>query len=58
MKVAIIGTGNMGSILLEAWREAGAVPEGSFYITNRTEAKAKALKARFLPLQQTSFSFV
>ena len=47
MKVAIIGTGNMGSILLEAWREAGAVPEGSFYITNRTEAKAKALKARF-----------
>ncbi|MDQ0216800.1 competence protein ComER [Oikeobacillus pervagus] len=40
MKIGIIGTGNMGSIIMEALLEAKAIPPSSLYIYNRTLEKA------------------
>ncbi|MEK3853073.1 late competence protein ComER [Cytobacillus sp. FSL H8-0458] len=44
MKIGIIGTGNMGRILTEAFLDGGAVSPASMTITNRTVAKAMEIK--------------
>ncbi|MCD4838558.1 late competence protein ComER [Neobacillus sedimentimangrovi] len=44
MNVGIIGTGNMGRILIEAFIEGKAISPSSIMITNRTIAKALLLK--------------
>jgi competence protein ComER len=44
MNVGIIGTGNMGTILTEAFIESRAVTPSNLYITNRTPAKLEKLK--------------
>lgn len=44
MKVGIIGTGNMGRILIEALLDGKAISSSSMIITNRTKAKALELK--------------
>ncbi|WP_251554777.1 late competence protein ComER [Neobacillus muris] len=44
MKIGIIGTGNMGRILVEALLDGKAVSPSSMIITNRTIAKAMELK--------------
>ena len=44
MKIGIIGTGNMGRILTEAFLDGGAVSPASMTITNRTVAKANKIK--------------
>ncbi|MGE8206176.1 late competence protein ComER [Heyndrickxia sp. NPDC080065] len=47
MKVGIIGTGNMGSIIVEAFIEGKAISPSDFYITNRTIKKAENLQQKF-----------
>jgi len=44
MKWGIIGTGNMGTILAEAWLESGMINQEDLYITNRTIEKAYAIQ--------------
>ncbi|MCM3401483.1 late competence protein ComER [Cytobacillus oceanisediminis] len=44
MKIGIIGTGNMGRILTEAFLDGGTVSPSSMTITNRTAAKAMDIK--------------
>lgn len=43
MKVGIIGTGNMGTVLIQAFLDAMAVDQTDLYITNRTREKAERL---------------
>lgn len=47
MEVGIIGTGNMGTILIEAMLNANAISPSSMTVTNRTKAKALVLKDIF-----------
>lgn len=47
MKIGVIGTGSMGTILLESLIESYAVTQEQFLITNRTIAKAEELRERF-----------
>jgi competence protein ComER len=47
MKIGIIGTGNMGRILVEALIDGKAVSPSSMVITNRTTKKAKRLKDKY-----------
>lgn len=47
MKVGIIGTGNMGRILVEALLDGKAVSPSSMFITNRTIAKAEKLRQSY-----------
>ncbi len=47
MKVGIIGTGNMGTILAEALLEGKAVSPSNLVVVNRTKAKAEKLKYKF-----------
>ncbi|WP_409297573.1 late competence protein ComER [Peribacillus sp. SCS-26] len=47
MKIGVIGTGNMGTILIESLLAAGACRPEDFVITNRTRAKAASLQERF-----------
>ncbi|WP_026693932.1 late competence protein ComER [Peribacillus kribbensis] len=47
MRIGVIGTGNMGTILIESLLDSGAVAPGNFIITNRSLAKADHLKAAF-----------
>lgn len=47
MNVGIIGTGNMGRILVEAFIEGKAVSPASLMITNRTKSKAMLLKNKY-----------
>ncbi|WAA11522.1 late competence protein ComER [Fervidibacillus halotolerans] len=47
MRVGFIGTGNMGTILIESFIESGAVREQEVMITNRRLFKAKKLKERY-----------
>jgi len=54
MNIGIIGTGNMGSILIEAFIESIAVPPSKITITNRTLAKAKKIKKCFPDIQVVS----
>ncbi|WP_246940541.1 late competence protein ComER [Bacillus pinisoli] len=47
MNVGIIGTGNMGTILIESFIESRAVAPSSLYITNRTLSKTDKLKNQY-----------
>jgi competence protein ComER len=47
MNIGVIGTGNMGRILVEAFIEGEAVPPSSLMITNRTKSKALLLKDKY-----------
>lgn len=47
MKVGIIGTGNMGSILVEALVEGKAISPSDVYVTNRSLQKAEILQHKF-----------
>ena len=47
MNIGIIGTGNMGRILVEAFIEGEAAPPSSLMITNRTKSKALLLKDKY-----------
>ncbi len=47
LKIGIIGTGSMGSILIESLIESGVVSPSQMIITNRNREKAEALKKRF-----------
>lgn len=47
MKIGFIGTGSMGSILIEALIESQAVLPSQLIITNRTIEKAEAIQANF-----------
>ncbi|MFD0048271.1 late competence protein ComER [Actinomycetes bacterium NPDC127524] len=46
MKIGFIGTGNMGTILIEAFLGAGAVRPEEITVTNRTLSKAYTLQER------------
>ncbi len=43
MKIGIIGTGNMGTILVESLLDSGAVSPSHMIVTNRTKSKALRL---------------
>ncbi|MGE7879507.1 late competence protein ComER [Peribacillus muralis] len=45
-KIGVIGTGNMGTILIEAWLEAKILNPADLIITNRTLSKALTLKEK------------
>lgn len=47
MKIGVIGTGNMGTILIEALIDGKAVSPSSMVITNRTKTKAMLLKDKY-----------
>ncbi|QSS99025.1 late competence protein ComER [Pontibacillus sp. ALD_SL1] len=47
MKWGIIGTGNMGKILTEAWIDSGMIEPEQLYVTNRTLSKAKLLQKNY-----------
>ncbi len=47
MKVGVIGTGSMGTILIEAFLEAEAIKQEELFVTNRTIDKAFRLKERY-----------
>jgi len=47
MKIGVIGTGNMGRILIEAFLESGAIKEDELIITNRTLKKALDIKQTY-----------
>ncbi|MGV3467330.1 MAG: late competence protein ComER [Heyndrickxia sp.] len=47
MKIGIIGTGNMGTILVESFVDSKALSPSNLYITNRTLEKAKNLQAKY-----------
>lgn len=51
MKIGIIGTGNMGRILVEAFLDGKAVSPASMMITNRTIEKAKQLKDKYTEIR-------
>ncbi|MEK3797842.1 late competence protein ComER [Peribacillus sp. FSL H8-0477] len=53
MKIGVIGTGNMGSILLEAFLEADLVEEKDIWVTNRTPKKALALQNKYPDIHVT-----
>ncbi|QTM99891.1 late competence protein ComER [Sediminibacillus dalangtanensis] len=44
MKWGIIGTGNMGQILIHAWMSSGVIEPDQLYINNRTISKAQAIQ--------------
>lgn len=46
MKVGFIGTGSMGSLLVEAFVNAGAMLPGDITVSSRTRSKAEALSIR------------
>ncbi|MFD3447666.1 late competence protein ComER [Microbacteriaceae bacterium 4G12] len=50
MNIGIIGTGNMGKILIDAWIDAHAVEPSCFTIINRTVAKASHIKKQYSPV--------
>ncbi|PZE22754.1 late competence protein ComER [Paenibacillus xerothermodurans] len=47
MRVGFIGTGSMGSILIEAFIQSGALSPDDLIVTNRTIAKAERLAATY-----------
>ncbi|WP_316571946.1 late competence protein ComER [Neobacillus sp. YIM B06451] len=51
MNIGIIGTGNMGRILAEAFIDSGAIKAESLMVTNRTIAKALELKKVYPGIQ-------
>ncbi len=51
MNIGIIGTGNMGSIIVEAIMDGHAAPPSAMMITNRTLSKAQRLKNQYPGIQ-------
>lgn len=51
MKIGMIGTGNMGRILIEAFLESKAIAANELIITNRTIAKAIDIQKKYADLQ-------
>jgi len=51
MKIGIIGTGNMGTIMIESLIEASVVQPTQLFITNRTMSKTEPLKSAYPLLQ-------
>lgn len=51
MKIGIIGTGSMGSILIESFIESHAVTSSQLILANRTIEKAYTYKEKFPELQ-------
>ncbi|SDK52937.1 late competence protein ComER [Sediminibacillus albus] len=47
MKWGIIGTGNMGQILIDAWMSSKVIDQEHLYITNRNISKAYAVKEKY-----------
>src|SRR5689334_3076050 len=47
MKVGIIGTGNMGKVLIDAFISSQAVSSSDIFITNRTIQKALRIKKQY-----------
>jgi competence protein ComER len=47
MKVGFIGTGSMGSILIESWIRSGALQTNEIVASNRTFSKAEHLASRY-----------
>jgi len=47
LRIGMIGTGNMGTILIEAMLESYAVPPSNLSITNRTIEKAYKIKDKY-----------
>ena len=54
MKIGVIGTGNMGTILIEAWLETKTLKPSDLIITNRTLSKALALKEKYDGIEVTN----
>ncbi|MBD8069220.1 late competence protein ComER [Bacillus sp. PS06] len=54
MNIGMIGTGNMGSILIGAFIESMAVPPSQITITNRTIQKAEKIKESYPDIQVVS----
>jgi competence protein ComER len=47
MKVGIVGTGNMGGILIEAFIESGAISPSDLNVVNRTRVKAEKFQEKY-----------
>ncbi|WP_077621443.1 late competence protein ComER [Sediminibacillus massiliensis] len=47
MKWGVIGTGNMGSILIHAWMSSRVISEDELFVTNRTIDKAISLQEEY-----------
>ncbi|WP_458412432.1 late competence protein ComER [Schinkia sp. CFF1] len=47
MNIGIVGTGNMGKILIEAFIKSSAVNEQNLFIMNRTRSKADQIRCEF-----------
>ena len=56
MKIGVIGTGNMGTILIEAWLETKTLNPSDLIITNRTLSKALALQEKYPGIKVTKHS--
>lgn len=54
MKIGVIGTGNMGTILIEAWLESNTLKPSDLIITNRTLSKAFALQQKYDGIEVTN----
>lgn len=50
MKIGVIGTGNMGRVIIEALIESEALPPSSMIIMNRTIEKALKIKENYPPI--------
>lgn len=46
-KIGVIGTGSMGTALVNAWVESGSVPPGNIFVHNRTQRKQEKLAQQF-----------
>jgi len=51
MKIGVIGTGNMGTIIIESLIKASAIQPAQLFITNRTISKTELLKIVYPSLQ-------
>lgn len=54
MKIGVIGTGNMGTILIESWLETNTLKPSDLIITNRTLSKAIALQTKYDGIEVTN----
>jgi competence protein ComER len=51
MKIGIVGTGNMGSVLVSSFIESSAIPPSRLMVTNRTLSKAERLQHAYPKLK-------
>lgn len=54
MNIGVIGTGNMGKILIDAFIKSSAINENNIYIVNRTKSKAEQIKLEYPNVQIVS----